>query len=114
VLYGHLKAGLDRSAAEAEIKMLAKRFADIYRGQYPKQFDVHLDTLGVYTEDAIGHTLYMLLAAVGLLLLIACANVANLLLAKAGSREKELALRLALGASRSRIVRQMIVECGCN
>jgi putative ABC transport system permease protein len=110
VLYGHLKPGLDRSAAEAEMTILAKRFANIYREQYPKQFDMHLDSLGVYVANAIGRTLYTLVAAVGLLLLIACANVANLLLAKAGGREKEMALRLALGASRSRIVRQMIVE----
>jgi putative ABC transport system permease protein len=110
VLYGHLKPGLDPKAGEAELAILAGRFADIYRGQYPKQFDVHLDSLGVYVANAIGHALYTLLAAVGLLLLIACANVANLLLAKAGTREKELALRLTLGASRSRIVRQLIVE----
>ena len=86
------------------------RFANIYRGQYPKQFDAYLEPLGVEVVGRNRYPLYTLLAAVGLLLLIACANVANLLLAKAGACEKELALRLTLGASRSRIIRQLIVE----
>jgi putative ABC transport system permease protein len=110
VLYGHLKPGLDPKAAEADLRILAERFSKIYRGSYPKQFDVHLMSLVEVASGRIRNTLFTLLAAVGLLLLIACANVANLLLAKSAAREKELALRLTLGAGRFRIVRQLIVE----
>jgi putative ABC transport system permease protein len=110
VLYGHLKPGLDPKAAAADVTVLARRFAQVYRQDYPKQFDVHLESLGHIAAGKIRSTLFTLVGAVSLLLLIACANVANLLLAKATSRERELAVRMALGAGRFRIIRQLIVE----
>jgi putative ABC transport system permease protein len=109
VLYGRLKRGLPLKPAETELTGLAKRFSQVYRSDYPEKPDARLTTLGHYT-DRINSTLYMLLGAVGLLLLIACANVANLLLAKAATREREFALRMTLGAGRMRLIRQLMVE----
>lgn len=110
LLLGHLKPGLDPATANADVQILASRLSKIYPKDYPKQFDAHVQSL---VENVVGRfrsTLYTLLAAVGLLLLIACANVANLLLAKATARERELAIRSTLGAGRFRIVRQLLVE----
>ena len=110
VLYGHLKPGLSAKAAEADVRILAGRLSKIYRQEYPKQFDVHLESLGHIALGRFQSTLFTLLAAVSLLLLIACANVANLLLAKATTRKQELVLRMTLGAGRFRVIRQLLVE----
>jgi putative ABC transport system permease protein len=110
VLYGHLRLGLDVRAGEAELGALAKQLSAIYPQSYPARFTVRLDRLGYIAVGQFQSALLTLLAAVGLLLLIACANVANLLLARATVRQKELALRMTLGAGRWRIVRQLMTE----
>jgi len=110
VLYGHLRPGLEVRAAEADLDGLAKRLSAIYPRSYPAQFTVRMDQLGYIAVRQFRYALLTLVAAVSLLLLIACANVANLLLAKATVRQKELALRMTLGAGRWRIVRQLMTE----
>jgi predicted permease len=109
-LLGHLKPGLTQKTAQPDIAILAQRLAKVYPKFYPKKFDVRLPLLIDNVVGKFRETLYTLLAAVGLLLLIACANVANLLLAKATGREKEFAIRTSLGAGRVQIVRQLMTE----
>ncbi len=107
---GHLRHGASIKQAEADITVVAERLALAYPKDYPKHFTVRIQSL---TEQVVGqfrNTLYIVLSAVGLLLLIGCGNVANLLLAKATTREKEFAIRSALGASRSRVISQLLVE----
>ncbi len=110
LLLGHLKPGLTPKTAQPDAAILAQRLSKIYPKNYPKKFDVRIQTLVDNVVGQFTDTLYTLLAAVGLLLLIACANVANLLLAKATVREKEFAIRNSLGAGRKRIIRQLFVE----
>jgi predicted permease len=105
-----IRPGVAIARANAEMQPVLERFAKEAPGQYPESFQVTLRSIIELYARPLGTTLYLLFGAVASLLLIGCANVSILLLARGAQRQHELAVRAALGAGRGRIMRQLFTE----
>jgi predicted permease len=110
-ILARLKPGISLSQAQAEVNILSPQF----RAAHPDpdwfmEYTADLSSLKDYVTGKLRRSLFILWGAVGLILLIVCVNLSNLLLARMASRSKEFAMRTALGASRGRLIRQLVTE----
>lgn len=107
-IFGRLKSGVTLEQAEAELNLISSQLSEAQ--QRRSQRDFHLTVLRERMVAGVRFSLWMLFGTLGFVLLIACANVANMLLARSVSREREIAVRAALGAGRSRLMQQCVTE----
>ena len=108
----HLAPGVTLADASQRMTALAQRRAQLYPDQYPERLRVDVLDLRYRVVGRFSNVLFTLLGAVVLLLFIACCNVANMLLARATTREREMTLRAALGGGRLRLMAQLLTESG--
>ena len=109
VIVARLRDGVAYPAAQAELDTIMRRLESEYP-QTNRNTAARLIELGRLDDEQAGPAMWILLATVGAVLLLACANVANLLLARGVARQRELAVRAALGAGRTRVMRQLLIE----
>ncbi len=111
-IFGKLKHGVSHAQAQADMDLIAARMRQDFPQNYPPTGGLTISVVPLLEQVVgdVGAMLPMLMILVSLVLLIACVNVANLLLARAAGRQKEIAIRAAIGASRWRIVRQLLTE----
>src|SRR5262245_38386776 len=111
-VFARLKSGVSETQALADLSTIAGRMKETYPDAYPANFGFGLTLASLHKEltQEAQPTFLVLLCTAGLVLLLACANTANLTLARLMKRERELAVRAALGATRGRIIRQLLTE----
>jgi predicted permease len=105
-----LRPGISHATADAALQPIVEQFASETPQDFPDRFRIHVQGLNDWVISSMGGTLYLLFGAVLLLLMIGCGNVSILLLARGTARQRELAVRGALGASRLRLIRQLLTE----